>query len=71
MTYPADSKMSLMRMSCPLCERAKNACWLCDSDGLFEFWLPDEQVSTFQHFSCIVLRTVPTEDFMRYGEKAA
>lgn len=71
MTFPAGSKMSLMRMACPLCDRAKNACWLCESDGLLEFWLPDGQVSTFQHDPCIVLRTVPTDDFIRYGTRAA
>ncbi len=71
MPYPPNSKMSFLRMACPLCDRAKSACWLCDSNGLFEFWLPDEQVSTFQHDPCIVLRTVPTEDFIGYGKKAA
>lgn len=63
-------RLSLIRMVCPVCNRARRACWLCDRQGVIEFCVPEDQVSMFQHDPCIVLRTVPAEHIFRPGKSS-
>ena len=67
MSNSTNVTMSLIRIACPLSDGATHACWLCEREGWIEFWLPDEQIFTFRHDPCLVLRTVLSNDFSVMG----